>query len=487
MSWQPKCHDLTLACPAFNDLEEGVMTAEANAFQHLDEQPIRRFHLLALVTTGMGVFTDGYDLSSVGVVLPMVLASFGIDHISGLQSGLLAGSALVGAAIGALLFGALAQRGRKRYYGMDVGLMAVAAAAQIFAPNLWSLIAIRFVLGIGIGADYVLSPTIMAEHANRRDRGKKVAFGFGVFWCLGAFVAALVLLAVQALGFAPSAQWRIVLAAGAIPALSVLYLRRRMPETARYLARVAGDGKAAREVINGITGSKAEIAPLVDRRAWQEVLSRHLRDVFGAALLWLVYDIVIYSSILFGPSVIAQGIGVSPVVFQLVSYGVFIIPGTILGVGLIDSFGRKPLLALGFTFAGGSLALFALLQQSAASVPLLGLALFGLYNFTISLGPGAVSGSGLLGVELSPTRVRSIAQSVTVVGGRIGASTSAFLFPLLLGVTGVTGLLYILAVVSIIGAVLTLIVIPEPKGRSLEEINGDSDAAIMPAAIAAAD
>jgi MFS family permease len=457
------------------------MTAASNAFTQLDEQPIRRFHMLALVTTGMGVFTDGYDLSSIGVVLPLVLASFGIDHISGLQSGMLTGSALVGAAIGALIFGALAQHGRKRFYGMDVLLMAIAAGAQVFAPDLWSLIAIRFVLGIGIGADYVLSPTIMAEHANRRDRGKKLVFGFGVFWCLGAFVAALVLLAVQALGVAPSAQWRIVLAAGAIPALSVLYLRRRMPETARYLARLAGDGQAAGQVISGIIGRAIEAAPIVDRRAWKEVMSHHLRDVFGAALLWLVYDIVVYSSILFGPSVIAKGIGVSPVVFQLVSYGVFVIPGTLLGVSLIDGLGRKPLAALGFALAGTSLVLFALLQHSAASVPLMGLALFGLYNFTISLGPGAVSGSGLLGVELSPTRIRSIAQSVTVVGGRIGASIAAFLFPALLGLTGVIGLIYILAIVSLVGAVLTLIVVPEPKGRSLEEINGDSDAAMMPA------
>jgi MFS family permease len=461
------------------------MTVAADAFVELDEQPIRRFHMMALITTGMGVFTDGYDLSSIGVVLPLVLASFGVDHITGLQSGLLAGSALVGAAVGALIFGALAQHGRKRFYGMDVLLMAIMAAAQIFAPDMWSLIAIRFVLGIGIGADYVLSPTIMAEHANRPDRGKKIVFGFGVFWCLGAFVAALVLLAVKAIGVPPSAQWRIVLAAGAIPALSVLYLRRRMPETARYLARLAGDGKAAGEVIRGITGQVFDRPPLRDRRAWQEVMSHHLRDVLGAALLWLVFDIVVYSSILFGPSVIAKGIGVSPVVFQLVSYGVFVIPGTLLGVGVIDNIGRKPLAALGFALAGGALLLFALLQHAAAGIPILGLVLFGLYNFTISLGPGAVSGSGLLGVELSPTRVRSIAQSITVVGGRIGASIAAFLFPALLGVTGVTGLLYILAAVSLVGAVLAMIVVPEPKGRSLEEINADSDAAIAPAPIAA--
>lgn len=130
--------------------------------------------------------------------------------------------------------------------------------------------------------------------------------------------------------------------------------------------------------------------------------------------------------------------------------------------------GRKPLAATGFAHAGGSLVLFAVMHHTAASASLLGLPMFGLYGFTISLGPGEVSGSGLLGVELSPTRIRSIAQSVTVGGGRIGASIAAFVFPALLRITGVTGLFYI----------------PEPKGRSLEEINGDHDAAIMPAGAA---
>ena len=71
--------------------------------------------------------------------------------------------------------------------------MAVAAAAQAFAPNLWSLIAIRFVLGIGVGADYVLSPTIMAEHANARIAARSSRFGFGAMWGFGAIFAALVL------------------------------------------------------------------------------------------------------------------------------------------------------------------------------------------------------------------------------------------------------------------------------------------------------
>jgi MFS family permease len=154
----------------------------ALSFRQLDEQPFKRFHWLAVFTTGMGVFADGYDLSSIGIVLPLVLSSFGVARVSSIQGAGLAGSALVGAAFGALLFGFLAQRGRKKFYGIDVTLMAIAAIAQVFAGSIWSLIAVRVILGIGVGADYVLSPTIMAEHANRRDRGRKIGIGFGVMW-----------------------------------------------------------------------------------------------------------------------------------------------------------------------------------------------------------------------------------------------------------------------------------------------------------------
>ncbi|HVV84190.1 MAG TPA: MFS transporter [Kofleriaceae bacterium] len=450
-----------------------------NAFEKLDEEPLSRFHLLAMLTTGMGVFTDGYDLSSIGLVLPLVLTSFGIDRISGIESGFLTGAALVGSTIGALLFGALAQRGRKRFYGVDVGLMAAAAFAQAFAPGLWSLIAIRFVLGIGVGADYVLSPTIMAEHANRRDRGKKIGFGFSMMWGLGAIAAALVLYAVRGLGLSPDLQWRIVLGLGALPALSVLGLRRRMPETARYLARVGGQAAEARQVIAEITGAEVDRAPLADRRAWHEVLSRHARAVLGATFLWFLYDVVIYASILFGPSVIAQRIGMSEDGFSLATYGLFYVPGTALGCLLVDRLGRRMLTATGFAVSAAALLVFAHLGP-VAGAPLLGLAIYGVYTLAISYGPGTVSGGGLLGVELAPTRVRSIAQAITVVGGRIGASVAAFLFPVLLESWSVSTLLVILAIVSLIGAFAAFLV-PETAGRSLEEINVDSDAAIAAA------
>ena len=454
--------------------------ARALGFAELDEQPFKRFHWLTLFTTGMGVFTDGYDLSSIGLVLPLVLATFGVTKLTGLQSGLLAGSALVGAAVGALIFGALAQRGRKKYYGLDVALMATMAAAQAFAPNLWSLIAIRFILGIGIGADYVLSPTIMAEHSNRRDRGKKIGLGFGVMWPTGAAAAALLALLLSALGVEPSLRWRLVLAFGCVPAISVLYLRRKMPETARYLGRLAGDTASATAVVRHISGATPATSPLLDRRDWQEVFSRHARPIFGAALLWLLFDIVVYSGILFGPSLIAQGLGLAPTTFSLITSFVFVIPGALIGVSLIDRIGRKQLQFWGFIGAAVMLALFAWRRDEAMAAPAFGMLLFGLYSLLITAGPSTVAGAGILGVELSPTRIRTIGQSVTVVGGRIGASIAAFLFPPLFGVLGETGVIGLLAGVSIVGAVCTMLLIPETSGRSLEDINADAEADLAP-------
>ena len=448
------------------------------AFSKLDDKPFSRFHVLAMFTTGMGVFTDGYDLSSIGLVLPLCLASFGVDHITGLQAGLLTGSALVGSVIGALLFGWLAQKGRKRFYGIDVGIMAAAAAVQAFAPNLWTLIAIRFVLGIGVGADYVLSPTIMAEHANVRDRGKKLAFGFGAMWGFGAIGAALVLLALQQLGVSPDMQWRIVLGFGAVPALSVLTLRRRMPETARFLARVEGDSEKAREVLHEITGASVEAAPLTDTRPLRALLAAHARGVLGAALLWMIYDIVLYSGVLFGPSVIADSMHMSEVGFTLVTYGILGAPATLLGCLLVDRPGRRTMTAVGFALCGIGLFGFAPMLDSAARTPVLTFAMFALYNMALCVGPGAISGAGLLGVELAPTRIRSIAQSFTVVGGRIGAALAAFVFPELLGSIGKTSLLIVLACVSLFGAAVTFVAVPETARRSLEDINGDTDAAI---------
>lgn len=438
-------------------------------FTVLDEQRFKTFHWRTTLTTGLGVFCDGYDLSSLGIVLPLVLASFGHPALSSVESASLASSALVGAALGALLFGVLGQKGRKRFYGYDVLILGVTALAQAFAPSLNWLIAIRFLLGIGVGADYVLSPVIMAEHANRADRGLALGLGFGTMWPLGALAAGVLNLLVQSAGVGGDLQWRLVLAAGAIPALSVLYLRRRMPETARFLARLAGDREQAARVIEEISGTAASV-PAADRRRFREVFSRHAPAIFAASLLWMVYDLVVYAGILFGPSLIAGSLGLAPVTFSLLLDVIFILPASaLLSIFVIDRVGRKPLQVWGFVAGAAMVAAFALMQSRLLAMPLLAFAVYGLYNVA-QTGPGLVSGAGILGVELAPTRIRAVAQSITVAGGRIGAALSAFAFPLLFAGIGQAGAYWVMAGLAVLGALLTQVLVPETGRLTLEAI-----------------
>lgn len=443
-----------------------------NSFSAIDEQRFKGFHWRALITTGLGVFCDGFDLSSIGIVLPLVLASFGIAKIGGIQAAMLAGSALIGAALGALIFGLLGQSGRKRFYGLDVLLMGIMAIAQAFAPNLEWLIAIRFVLGLGIGADYVLSPTIMAEHSNRADRGRTIGLGFGFMWPLGALAAGLLNFGLAGLGVSHDLQWRIVLAAGAVPAFAVLYLRRTMPETARYLARLGHSPDEAVEVIRQISG-RSVARPAEDTRSFGTVFAAHARMIFSAAFLGFLFDIVIYSGILFGPSLIAKSLGLGPIEFTLLMSIAFSLPSAFIFANFgLDRWGRKPIQVWGFVSAAAMLLVFALLKQNLAELPLVGLFVFGLYTVAIN-GPSMVSGAGMLGVELSPTRIRTVGQSITVVGGRIGASISAFLFPLLFTAIGEVGVIGLLAGVALLGAIAIHFLVPETAGQSLEALNDD--------------
>ncbi|QCO29462.1 MFS transporter [Metallosphaera sedula] len=444
-------------------------------FKPLDEKRLSFFHIKSLVTTGMGVFTDGYDLSSIGIILLLVLSEFGItskspDYVS--LTAAISGSALAGAAIGAIIFGLLSNQGRKKFYGIDVTLMTVGALLQAFVTDPTELIIVRFLLGLGVGADYVLSPMIMAEHANAKDRGKIIALGFGLFWGFGATLAAILYLALQAAGVPPSLVWRIVLAAGAIPSASVIYLRRKIPETARFLGRIRGDTEGVKGVIREVTGTEVNLTSnLKDNTSFGEYFRRNWALFLSACILWFLFDIVAYSGILFGPSLIASSLGINSGVFQLLIEGAFTIPGGIIALSLIDRVGRKPLQVVGFVVMAVALMSFAFYKSSAGASfsPIIAFFLYGLQNLGSQAGPGSVSASGILGVELAPTKVRGLVQSLTVASGRIGATLTSFVFPSLFHEYGESFAVYFLATIAAIAAVITLVAIPETKRKPLEE------------------
>ncbi|BBG23645.1 hypothetical protein IC006_0933 [Sulfuracidifex tepidarius] len=294
-----------------------------DVFKPLDDKKFSMFHVKSLFTTGMGVFSDGYLLSSISLVLLFVLTDFGISKSSPSYDfwlGALSGTVFIGAALGAILFGVLANKGRKTFYGVDVMLMTVGAALQAFATSPAELAAIRFLVGIGTGADYVLSPLIMAEHSNAKDRGKLIAIGFGLMWSLGAVTASLEFLGLEALSVPHSLMWRIILGAGAIPAASVIYLRRKVPETSRFLLRIKGDVNKFETVVKQITGENVKAdSNLADRNGILTYFGKFGKIFLMACVLWFLFDLTGYANGLFGPTLIARSIGIyNPAVFSLI-------------------------------------------------------------------------------------------------------------------------------------------------------------------------
>ncbi|MBW9141567.1 MAG: MFS transporter, partial [Candidatus Aramenus sp.] len=199
-------------------------------------------------------------------------------------------------------------------------------------------------------------------------------------------------------GVSPDVIWKVVLAAGAIPAASVIYLRRKIPETPRYLARIKGDVEGLRNVIKEVAGQDTQVSgELKDVKTFSEYFSKFGKTFLVACMLWFLFDIVAYSGILFGPSLIAQSLGINSGVFQLLNEGLFVVPGGLVALAFIDRLGRKPLQTVGFI--GMALSLFAFTAYKdlagAAFSPLIAYVLYGMMNFAMQAGPGSISASGM--------------------------------------------------------------------------------------------
>src|SRR6201994_3224528 len=182
--------------------------------------------------SGMGFFTDAYDLFIIGVVMALLKPMW---HVGKVEEGLVESTALLAAAIGALLFGRVADMvGRKRIYGVEVLVLAAGAIACAFSPNIWWLIGFRFILGVGIGGDYPVSATIMSEYAGKTHRGMLVTLVFAM-QAAGLIVGPLLAAILLSTHLSHDIIWRILVSFGAIPALAVYWSRRHLKETPRFL------------------------------------------------------------------------------------------------------------------------------------------------------------------------------------------------------------------------------------------------------------
>ena len=424
----------------------------------MDEASTSREHWKILITSGMGFFTDAYDLFIIGVVAAMIKTEW---HITSSQKSLLSSLALLTSAIGAVAFGRIADRlGRKKIYGYEVLVLAVGALASAFAPGIWWLIGLRGVLGFGIGGDYPVSATIMGEYASKKNRGRMIALVFSM-QAAGLIVGPLIAIGLLKTGISTDYAWRIMLALGAVPALSVFWLRRQIKETPRFLLaqmedREAKQRAAAEHRASGLRGVLANRRLLI----W----------LIGASLAWLLFDFVYYGNTIASPVIVklvaphASLVGVTG--YTLAIFAVAALPGYLIAAATIDHIGRKLLQCLGFAaMAAAFLALWLVPGATTTVLPFL--LLFGATYFFAEFGPNTTT--FVYPVEIFPVRVRTSCYGIAAASGKLGAFIGTYVLVALLPAIGLSRTSAIVAGVALLGLVVTLTMLPEPKGTSLED------------------
>jgi len=475
------------------------MASITELYRPLDEAQVGRKHWLTVYTAGMGFFTDAYDLFIIGTVTVLLTPIF---HLGTGQISLLNSISLLASVAGALTFGKLMDMwGRKRMYGLEVGILVVGAILCAFSWNFTSLFIFRLIVGYGVGGDYATSAVITSEYSNKKSRGKLVGSVFamqGLGLLAGPAIASIFLGA----GVPNALAWRLMLGFGAIPAASVIYLRRKIRETPRYTLSIQGDVAATAATVEWVTGRQPAIrangavgvpvvaAPIAhgpgggpsngngngrDLRA--KLTSKpFLLRLIGTAGSWFLLDIAFYGNSVSSPLILKllqpKGTLLDHTLISLGIFAIAALPGYWLAVFLMDRIGRKRIQWQGFAVMAAAFALIWLLPDGATAVGVF-LPLFALSYFFIEFGPNMTT--FVYPSEVFPTSVRGTGDGISAACGKTGGFLGALLVPHLLASVGISGVMGTMAAVSVLGVALTLLALPEPMGQTLEAAAAETE------------
>jgi MFS transporter, PHS family, inorganic phosphate transporter len=457
--------------------------SSANVFQQLDDTKVSKRQIKIMFVSGMGFFTDAYDLFVIGIVVTLIETEW---KLSTSQVSWLNSATLLASAVGAIVFGRIADMlGRKRIYGYEVLILAIGAIASAFSPNYIFLLVCRVILGIGIGGDYPVSATIMSEYSGKNDRGKMVGLVFamqGAGLVVGPLIASILL----ASGLSNNITWRLLLAFGAIPGLAVFYLRRQIHETPRF-AMAGGASDEAAAAIADATGKGTGAPPSGESTArhQQSALDGYLKIfrsrrlmiwLLGTAGGWALLDFCYYGNSISQPEVLKlihpHASTLENILLQLAIVAVFAVPGYIVAVALLDKTGRRSIQLLGFFMMALMFLLIGLIPSVVKNLwPFL--ILYGISYFFTEFGPNMTT--FIYPAELFPTDVRTTGHGISAGAGKLGAFAGAFLFPDFLAVThGLNRAMIIAGIVAAVGLVLTFLTLPETRGKTLEQLEDEA-------------
>jgi SP family arabinose:H+ symporter-like MFS transporter len=454
----------------------------------LDSSATTSLYWYLAVLACIGGFLFGYDTAVIGSVL-----SFIPYHLSPFWTGYLVAGASLGAAVGALAAGPLTDRfGRKSLLMADASIYALGAILSALAVSAAMLIASRTLIGLAVGADSAIATAYIAEFAPKGRRGQ---LSIIQQWMITIGIVASYLVALLIFLVAPdsakSADWRIILGVGAVPALLAVALRARMPESPRWLiqqGRYADTSAALAKLGVDVTEERVrETAEQLKqeeserkeqgRSAWTPGVKR----AFAVVAVFFVFQQITGINVPFyyGPKLLGglfKNPGDSAVhaaIAGLVAaaiLGAVNVVTTYFGFRFIDKVGRRPLALIGYV----GMAAFMLVAAAGVAwftgTPKIVVVMIGFSIFIGSFAMG-VGGTGwLLQGEVFPTAVRGRAAANCAAVNWIANFAIIEAFPNLQSAIGLPGVMVVLSVLSIVALGFVFRFLPETKGLSVEEV-----------------
>jgi sugar porter (SP) family MFS transporter len=426
----------------------------------------------------LGGFLFGYDTGVISGALLYIKRDF---HAGPVAQEIVVSILLLGAVIGAIASGYLADRIGRRDTEIIAGVVyVIGAIGCAVAVDLPMLAAFRLVLGLAVGAASFVAPMYISEVAEPRVRGGLTSFNqlavtVGI---AGAYVVD------YAFKDAPG-NWRWMVGVAVLPGALLAAGMATVPRTPRWLVE-HGRSDEARRVLRRLragspdTDADRELGEITDAVAnitlakLRDLLSPRLRPVLAVGIALAVFQQIVgvNTVIYYAPTILtATGLNAGSAITQTLAIGVTNVVFTIAAVVLIDRVGRRPLLIGGTIGLGVALlalaAYFGLpaLRQTAPWLALAGLLLY-IASFAVGLGPVF----WLMISEIFPQRVRSKAMSATTVANWAANFAVSATFLTLVGLISRPGTFLLYAAVAVVAVVFFWRRVPETKNRSLEDI-----------------
>ena len=423
--------------------------------------PYTRLHTRVLLGSGTGWALDAMDVGLISFVGLAIATQWDLTRTE--QSWLLS-IGFVGMALGATVGGRLADRyGRRAVFAATLLVYGLATGASALVTGLSALLLLRFLVGIGLGAELPVASTLVSELSPTRIRGRMVVV-LESFWALGWILAALI-------GFfvVPASEngWRWAFAVGLVPALYAAVIRWGLPESSLFLER-RGRVDEAEAVVRsfesaaGVEHHESRPLPEAERGRSGELWSPALRvRTTGIWLVWFCVNFSYYGAFIWLPTLLyAQG-------FDLVrSFGYTLVitlaqlPGYALAAVLVEVWGRRPTLA---TFLVGSSAAatgFGLAGE-VWQILLAGCAL-SFFNL------GAWGALYAITPEIYPTPVRASGSGAAAGFGRIASIAAPLLVPVVLAAANSTVLFALFGATFLVGASAAYLLLPERARVALD-------------------